>query len=253
VYCLSSADSRPRENLPRRPLLSDPMVTLISAWKEFWQEHDAISRLRDLLDDTVLLLRDASLAHDPIGAAMHRDARFPVSRYAELLTSVRHSAPVIGEVAVFRIEAPAAMHRKLTGSMGSNEAVQCRRARGSIGKGDRGSYLRTELSHRDFCRFRCQPRGGAGLHFSVQRSLVDGEPVIHVAALAFSSPHHCGGLQDGQERGGKSLSSVGTGIRHVESGRFKPTLYTLLKIADAQNLNLPRLLTQAQKSVRETG
>jgi hypothetical protein len=55
---------------------------------------------------------------------MHRDARFPVSRYAELLTSVRHSAPVIGEVAVFRIEAPAAMHRELTGSMGSNQAVQ---------------------------------------------------------------------------------------------------------------------------------
>ncbi len=44
-----------------------------------------------------------------------------------------------------------------------------------------------------------------------------------------------------------------TGIRHVESGNFKPTLYTLLKIADAQNLNLPRLLAQAQKSVRETG
>ena len=42
-----------------------------------------------------------------------------------------------------------------------------------------------------------------------------------------------------------------TGIRHVESGNFKPTLYTLLKIADAQNLNLPRLLAQAQKSVRE--
>ena len=42
-----------------------------------------------------------------------------------------------------------------------------------------------------------------------------------------------------------------TGIRHVESGQFKPTLYTLLKIADAQNLNLPRLLAQAQKSVRE--
>ena len=39
-----------------------------------------------------------------------------------------------------------------------------------------------------------------------------------------------------------------TGIRHVESGHFKPTLYTLLKIADAQNLNLPRLLAQAQKS-----
>jgi len=41
-----------------------------------------------------------------------------------------------------------------------------------------------------------------------------------------------------------------TGIRHVESGKFNPTLYTLLKIATALDVNLPLLIGRAQKSSR---
>ena len=37
-----------------------------------------------------------------------------------------------------------------------------------------------------------------------------------------------------------------TGVRHVESGKFQPTLITLLKIAEALNANLPRLIAGAK-------
>jgi transcriptional regulator with XRE-family HTH domain len=43
-----------------------------------------------------------------------------------------------------------------------------------------------------------------------------------------------------------------TGIRHVESAKFHPTLYTLLKIATALEIELPRLLRIAQRQARET-
>jgi transcriptional regulator with XRE-family HTH domain len=39
-----------------------------------------------------------------------------------------------------------------------------------------------------------------------------------------------------------------TGIRHIESGQFKPTLYSLLKISTALGLDLPRLIQKAQKA-----
>jgi DNA-binding XRE family transcriptional regulator len=38
-----------------------------------------------------------------------------------------------------------------------------------------------------------------------------------------------------------------TGIRHIESGKFKPTLYSLLKVSEALGLDLFRLIQKAQK------
>jgi hypothetical protein len=35
-------------------------------------------------------------------------------------------------------------------------------------------------------------------------------------------------------------------LRHVESGKFRPTLHTLLKMAEALDLDLPNLLANAQ-------
>ncbi len=37
-----------------------------------------------------------------------------------------------------------------------------------------------------------------------------------------------------------------SGVRHVEGGEIKPTLYTLLKIAEALNLNLSEVLAKAR-------
>jgi len=37
-----------------------------------------------------------------------------------------------------------------------------------------------------------------------------------------------------------------TGVRHVESGQFRPTLYTLLKLADALDLDFSGLLRKAR-------
>ena len=41
-----------------------------------------------------------------------------------------------------------------------------------------------------------------------------------------------------------------TGIRHIESGLFKPTLYSLLKIAEALRLDLPGLLREAMDAIQ---
>ncbi|GEM_PF-1523513 len=38
-----------------------------------------------------------------------------------------------------------------------------------------------------------------------------------------------------------------TGIRHIESGLFKPTLYSLLKVSEALGVDLPRLIRKAQR------
>ena len=38
-----------------------------------------------------------------------------------------------------------------------------------------------------------------------------------------------------------------TGIRHIESGKFKPTLYSLLKVSEALGLDLVRLIQKAQR------
>ncbi len=54
-----------------------------------------------------------------------------------------------------------------------------------------------------------------------------------------------------QEKLAQSAGLSRTGVRHVESANFRPTLYTLLKIAEAQNLNLSRLIARAQKSVSQ--
>jgi len=51
-----------------------------------------------------------------------------------------------------------------------------------------------------------------------------------------------------QEKLAKLAGLSRTGIRHIESGQFKPTLYSLLKIAQALGLDLPYLIRQAQKS-----
>jgi len=37
-----------------------------------------------------------------------------------------------------------------------------------------------------------------------------------------------------------------TGVRHVEGGEIRPTLYTLLKIAEALGLDLPEVLAKAR-------
>ncbi|XHR28473.1 MAG: helix-turn-helix transcriptional regulator [Chthoniobacteraceae bacterium] len=50
-----------------------------------------------------------------------------------------------------------------------------------------------------------------------------------------------------QEKLAKLAGLSRTGIRHIESGQFKPTLYSLLKIAEALGLDLSRLIRQAQK------
>lgn len=44
-----------------------------------------------------------------------------------------------------------------------------------------------------------------------------------------------------------------TGVRHVESAKFYPTLYTLLNMATALKLNLPRLIARAEKQTDEAG
>jgi len=49
-----------------------------------------------------------------------------------------------------------------------------------------------------------------------------------------------------QEKLAQSAGLSRTGVRHVESANFNPTLYTLLKIAEAQSLNLPELIVRAQ-------
>jgi transcriptional regulator with XRE-family HTH domain len=41
------------------------------------------------------------------------------------------------------------------------------------------------------------------------------------------------------------------GIRHVESGQFRPTLYTLLKMAEALGLDFLSLLKKAQTGIPE--
>jgi transcriptional regulator with XRE-family HTH domain len=38
------------------------------------------------------------------------------------------------------------------------------------------------------------------------------------------------------------------GVRHVEEGQFRPTLHTLLKIAETLNLNFLDVLAKAQPS-----
>ena len=48
-----------------------------------------------------------------------------------------------------------------------------------------------------------------------------------------------------QETLAKKAGLSRTGIRHVESGNFKPTLYTLLKIAEALGISLSRLIQRA--------
>ena len=50
-----------------------------------------------------------------------------------------------------------------------------------------------------------------------------------------------------QETLAKMAEMSRTGIRHVESGQFNPTLYTLLKIATALKVSLPRLIGRAEK------
>jgi transcriptional regulator with XRE-family HTH domain len=37
------------------------------------------------------------------------------------------------------------------------------------------------------------------------------------------------------------------GVRHVEGGKFHPTLHTLLRIAGALDVNLPTLIADAQR------
>ena len=37
-----------------------------------------------------------------------------------------------------------------------------------------------------------------------------------------------------------------SGVRHVEGGEIRPTLYTLLKIAEALNLNLSEVLAKGR-------
>jgi len=50
-----------------------------------------------------------------------------------------------------------------------------------------------------------------------------------------------------QETLAKMAEMSRTGIRHVESSQFNPTLYTLLKIAEALKVSLPRLIGRAEK------
>ena len=40
-----------------------------------------------------------------------------------------------------------------------------------------------------------------------------------------------------------------SGVRHVEGGEIRPTLYTLLKIAEALNLNLSEVLAKGRADV----
>jgi transcriptional regulator with XRE-family HTH domain len=64
-------------------------------------------------------------------------------------------------------------------------------------------------------------------------------------------------LRDERKKGGLSQETLAklaglsrTGVRHVESANFRPTLHTLLKIAAALDVNLPRVISAAQKAVR---
>lgn len=56
-----------------------------------------------------------------------------------------------------------------------------------------------------------------------------------------------------QEKLAKMAGMSRTGIRHIESGVFQPTLYSLLKISAALRVNLPRFIRKAQKDLDPVG
>ena len=49
-----------------------------------------------------------------------------------------------------------------------------------------------------------------------------------------------------QERLATMAGLSRTGVRHVESGQFRPTLYTMLKLAEALDLDFPGLLRKVR-------
>ena len=50
-----------------------------------------------------------------------------------------------------------------------------------------------------------------------------------------------------QETLAKMTGLSRTGVRHIESGKFKPTLYSLLKMSEALGLDLWRMMRKVQK------
>jgi transcriptional regulator with XRE-family HTH domain len=66
-----------------------------------------------------------------------------------------------------------------------------------------------------------------------------------IQVIAFLKKERCAqGLS--QEILARKAGLSRTGIRHIESAQFKPTLYSLLKIAEALRLNLPRVIRKIQ-------
>lgn len=54
-----------------------------------------------------------------------------------------------------------------------------------------------------------------------------------------------------QETLAKMAGISRTGLRHVESGNYRPTLYTLLKIAEAVNVDLAKTIARAVKGSKQ--
>jgi transcriptional regulator with XRE-family HTH domain len=68
--------------------------------------------------------------------------------------------------------------------------------------------------------------------------------VLRIIAL-LREERHVQGLS--QENLAKLAGLSRTGIRHIESGKFRPTLYSLLKVSEALKVDLASMIKKAQK------